>query len=111
MLGTRPVPRGINAAAPAAAMPAAETSREVGRLSGGGNPWAWEGVVCSLLVFPFLGGIAVLILPAHLAPQPKAAPLLGPGPLLALSNPGTAAGGDRDSPRAGSQATGFGFWY
>lgn len=57
MLGTRPVPRGINAAAPAAAMPAAETSREVGRLSGGGNPWAWEEWSAAFLFFPSWEGL------------------------------------------------------
>lgn len=83
-MGTHPVLRDISAAAPAVAMPAMETLREVCWLFGEGLSapgvpgLAWEGAICGLLLFLFVGGVRVLIFPVLLALQPKATLLQGP---------------------------------
>lgn len=108
-MGTHPVLRAINAAAPAVATPAVETFPEVCLLA------LWGRNPCRTLVFggrhlwpaylSLLGGVRVLIIPVPLAPQPKlTTSLRARGPLLALKSSGKAVWGSRKNPQAGRLA-------
>lgn len=71
----------------------------------GGNPQVlelvWEGTICGRLVFVFLGGVRVLILPVLLAPQPKASP---PPSAKGTKELGEGSAGHRKTPWAAGQA-------